>query len=109
MANLTAFTGVHEVNDENSLRGYVGFFCILWFTWYQVSLYEVRFGMDSVVERVGKAVQFLVMIVFAVCGPQYQIGDEASYLGYFVSLLIFAAMEGAIYSSVDRHQTSPVV
>ncbi|KAK4500927.1 hypothetical protein PRZ48_009119 [Zasmidium cellare] len=59
VANLTVFTYEHEVNDGESLKQYVGFFCIIWFTWYQVSLYDVRFGMDSVFERVCKAVQFL--------------------------------------------------
>lgn len=88
VANLTAFTAVHEVNDAPSLRQYVAFFCILWFTWYQVSLYEVRFGMDSVFERIGKAVQFLVMMVFAICGPRFDVAgsNEPSY-EYLVSLV----------------------
>lgn len=59
VANLTVFTYEHEVNDGESLKQYVGFFCIIWFTWYQVSLYDVRFFMDSVFERVCMAVQFL--------------------------------------------------
>lgn len=53
---------VHEVNDGDTLKQYIGFFCVLWFTWYQVGLYDVRFSMDSVVERIAKAIQFLVMI-----------------------------------------------
>jgi len=65
VANLTVFTGVHEVNDKSTLAQYVGFFCVLWFTWYQVGLYDVRFSMDSLFERIAKALQFGVMIGFA--------------------------------------------
>lgn len=67
----------------------------LWFTWYQVSLYDVRFASDSLFERIAKAVQFLVMIGFAVVGPKYNVGgakeqaeDDAEGTtseGYFVS------------------------
>ncbi|KAL9536305.1 hypothetical protein SMMN14_01512 [Sphaerulina musiva] len=77
-ANLTVFTAVHEVRDGDTLKQYVGFFCILWFTWYQVGLYDVRFSADSFFERAAKAVQFLVMIGFAVVGPKYNVGDEAA-------------------------------
>jgi len=65
VANLTVFTGVHEVTDKSTLAQYIGFFCVLWFTWYQVGLYDVRFSMDSLFERVAKALQFDVMIGFA--------------------------------------------
>ncbi|KXT11343.1 hypothetical protein AC579_9461 [Pseudocercospora musae] len=78
VANLTVFTYAHEVNDADSLKQYVGFFCIIWFTWYAVSLHDVRFAMDSVFERICKAVQFLVMIGFAVVGPEFNVGEENS-------------------------------
>ncbi|GIZ45783.1 hypothetical protein CKM354_000893600 [Cercospora kikuchii] len=78
VANLTVFTYVHEINDGDSLRQYIGFFCLLWFTWYQVSLYDVRLAMDSAFERVCKAVQLLVLIVFAVCGPKFNPGEESN-------------------------------
>ncbi len=35
VANLTVFTAAHEVNDRLSLTSYIGFFSILWFTWYR--------------------------------------------------------------------------
>lgn len=57
--------------SATALSSYVGFFCVLWFTWYQVSLYDVRFSMDSVFDRICKALQFGVMVGFAVIGPQY--------------------------------------
>jgi len=65
VANLTTFTSLHEINEAASLRSYSGFFCILWFTWCQVSLFDVRFVADSFLERVAKACQFAVMIGLA--------------------------------------------
>ncbi|EME78636.1 uncharacterized protein MYCFIDRAFT_86942 [Pseudocercospora fijiensis CIRAD86] len=73
-ANLTVFSNIHEVTNSATLKQYVGFFCILWLTWYQVGLYDVRFSVDSIFERVAKAVQFLVMIGFAIVGPKYSVG-----------------------------------
>lgn len=65
VANLTTFTDVLDINDLSSLKSYAGFFCILWFLWLQVSLFDVRFLADSVLERIGKACQFGVMIGLA--------------------------------------------
>ncbi|KAJ4287620.1 hypothetical protein N0V90_012323 [Kalmusia sp. IMI 367209] len=76
VANLTTFTSMLEINDHNTLTAYIGFFSLLWLTWYQVSLYDVRFSTDSVFERVAKAIHFGVMVGFAVIGPQWKPGQE---------------------------------
>jgi hypothetical protein len=76
VANLTTFTSVLEINDHQSLTAYIGFFALLWLTWYQVSLYDVRFSTDSVFERIAKAIHFGVMVGFAVIGPQWKPGQE---------------------------------
>jgi low temperature requirement protein LtrA len=76
VANLTTFTSMLEINDKRSLTSYIGFFSLLWLTWYQVSLYDVRFSADSVFERVAKAIHFGVMVGFAVIGPQWKPGQE---------------------------------
>jgi len=47
------------------LGSYVLFFIILWFTWLQTTLYDIRFSVDSVYERTVKLVHFGVMIGFA--------------------------------------------
>lgn len=65
VANLTTFTSLHKINDAKSLRSYAGFFSVLWFTWCQVSLFDVRFVSDSLLERIAKACQFGVMIGLA--------------------------------------------
>ena len=71
VANLTSFSDVHEVNSSKSLRSYIGFFCILWFTWCQTSLFDIRFVADSWLERIAKAVHLGVMVGLAVVGPNY--------------------------------------
>ncbi|KAE9377366.1 hypothetical protein N431DRAFT_542699 [Stipitochalara longipes BDJ] len=71
VANLTAFSSQHEINDTKTLSSYIGFFCILWFTWCQVSLFDVRFVADSVLERTGKAVHLGVMVGMAIISPQF--------------------------------------
>lgn len=71
VANLTSFSDIHEINDSQVLSAYIGFFCVLWFTWCQVSLFDVRFVVDSVLERAAKAVHLGVMVGLAVVGPNF--------------------------------------
>ncbi|KAF2003054.1 hypothetical protein P154DRAFT_487403 [Amniculicola lignicola CBS 123094] len=76
VANLTTFTANLAINDRDSLSAYVGFFCLLWLTWYQVSLYDVRFSADSLFERCAKAIHFGVMVGFAVIGASWKPGQD---------------------------------
>jgi hypothetical protein len=75
VANLTTFSIVHEVNSKKTLTSYVGFFCVLWFTWCQTSLFDVRFIADSFLERVAKALHLGVMVGLAVVGPKFDTAD----------------------------------
>jgi low temperature requirement protein LtrA len=92
VANLTTFTSMLEINDHKSLTAYIGFFSLLWLTWYQVSLYDVRFSADSVFERTAKAIHFGVMVGFAVIGPQWkpgqEIGDYKIYKAFGLMLMV---------------------
>ncbi|KAL3420975.1 hypothetical protein PVAG01_07420 [Phlyctema vagabunda] len=76
VANLTTFTDVHDTNGTVALKAYAGFFCLLWFLWLQVSLFDVRFVTDSILERIGKACQFGVMIGLAVVGPRFDPSNQ---------------------------------
>ncbi len=71
VANLTTFSTIHEINDIDTLTSYIGFFCILWFTWCQVSSFDVRFVADSVWDRAAKAVHMGVMVAMATVGPNF--------------------------------------
>ena len=49
---------------------------MIWFTWFQNTMFDVRFSNDSVFERFCKAAQFGIMTGFAITGPGYQTGFE---------------------------------
>ena len=49
----------------------MGFFAIIWTTWLQVTLFDVRFAVDSVYERACKVVQLVTMIGYASVGPGF--------------------------------------
>ena len=71
VANLTTFSNIHEINSPKTLTSYVGFFCILWFTWCITSLYDIRFVTDSLLSRMAKGVHLGVMVGLAVSGPKF--------------------------------------
>src|ERR1700753_3365992 len=73
-----------------ALRSYVGFFSLIWFTWFQVALFDIRFGNDSAFERVCKAIQFGVMVGLAVESAAFTFEDFDENKGVFqaISLLL---------------------
>jgi hypothetical protein len=75
-------------NISLELASYIGFFCILWFTWCkkltreildyladihigQVTMYDVRFATDSIFERLAHTCHFGVMVGLAIIGPLF--------------------------------------
>lgn len=104
VANLTTFTNSHEINQVSSLKAYAGFFCILWFLWLQVGLFDVRFGQDSILERIGKACQFGVMIRIAMIGADFEPDKQDHHV--FQSLALVLAISRLVlafqYSIVLR-------
>jgi len=71
VANLATFTAYHSITDVDYLLGYVGFFGILWCSWFQITLHDVRFARDSLYERVCKTVQFITFVGLALVGTQF--------------------------------------
>ncbi|PYI21546.1 hypothetical protein BO99DRAFT_430655 [Aspergillus violaceofuscus CBS 115571] len=99
VANLTSFVTAHDVNSSTTLASYVGFISNLWFTWCQVSLYDVRFATDSIFERVAHACHFGVMMGLAVIGPNFLKKDtwgpmQQLSLILMVSRLVLACQHG---------------
>ncbi|BCS23604.1 uncharacterized protein APUU_40048A [Aspergillus puulaauensis] len=90
VANLSSFTVVHEINSKESLESYIGFVCVLWFTWCQVTLYDVRFATDSIFERIAHACHFGVMVGFCVVSPNFLADDGWGPLQQ-LSLLLMAS------------------
>jgi Bacterial low temperature requirement A protein (LtrA) len=59
---------------------------LLWFTWFQVALFDIRFGNDSVFERFCKAAQFGVMVGLAVESTSFDFGEFADNTGTYQAL-----------------------
>jgi len=68
------------------LESYIGLFALLWFTWFQVALFDVRLGFDSAFERICKAIQFGVMVGLAVQGTGYNVDEFSTYASAFKNL-----------------------
>ncbi|MCJ1398276.1 hypothetical protein MMC11_001473 [Xylographa trunciseda] len=99
VANLTAFTGAHEINNSHALGTFIEFFFLLWGVWFQVAIFDVRFSNDSVFERLCKALQFGVMTGLAIVGPDFATqntpdgqGADAAVQALRSMALIFMAM-----------------
>ncbi|KAL0939792.1 uncharacterized protein CTRU02_206402 [Colletotrichum truncatum] len=76
VANLETFTQTHSITNLSSLAAYLGFFGIIWFTWFQITLHDVRFSIDSGYERMCKILQFLLFVGFALVGSSFSPGTK---------------------------------
>jgi hypothetical protein len=63
---------------------------VLWFTWLQVALFDIRFARDSIFERVCKALQLAAMVGFASAGSRFatRISDENIWVFQALSALL---------------------
>ncbi|TQB69611.1 hypothetical protein MPDQ_001606 [Monascus purpureus] len=89
VANLSTFTATHEINNLEALGSYISFLGVIWFTWLQVTLFDIRFARDSVFERVCKAVQLAVMVGFASAGSRISTRVRDENVWAFQSLSVF--------------------
>ncbi|KAF7116223.1 hypothetical protein CNMCM5793_004299 [Aspergillus hiratsukae] len=86
VANLSSFTATHEINNVEGLGAYIGFLGVIWFTWLQITLFDIRFARDSVFERVCKATQLVTMVGFASAGTRFTTHIRAENVWAFQSL-----------------------
>ncbi|KAH8881009.1 hypothetical protein GQ53DRAFT_520559 [Thozetella sp. PMI_491] len=109
-ANLTVFSEVHDVTNKDQLTSYIGYFCMLWFTWALVGLFDVRFVTDSIFERCARAVHLGVMVGFAVVAAnfdpmqQVRLTFRAMSIILMASRLTMAVQYGTILWHVRRYQ-----
>ncbi|PNY28639.1 Uncharacterized protein TCAP_01435 [Tolypocladium capitatum] len=75
-ANYNVFSETQEVTNHARFKAYVGYFCLLWLTWFLVTLYDVRFVTDSIFARVMRAIQLGVLVGFAVLAPKFDPTDQ---------------------------------
>lgn len=77
-------------NLHKALWSYVGFLAIIWFTWLQVTLFDIRFARDSICERMFKASQLATMVGFASAGSGFstEVRDENVWAFHSLSALL---------------------
>lgn len=75
---------------------YIGFLGVIWFTWLQVTLFDVRFARDSVFERLCKAIQLGAMVGFASAGSRFSTTVREENAWAFQSLTLILAGSRAL-------------
>jgi hypothetical protein len=78
VANLATFTAYHSISDLDYLLAYTGVFGILWETWFQITLHDVRFARDSLYERICKNIQLIVFVGVALVGALLLVSAPAA-------------------------------
>ncbi|KAK0648006.1 bacterial low temperature requirement A protein-domain-containing protein [Cercophora newfieldiana] len=76
VANLATFTAYHSIDDHSSLFAYIGFFAIIWVTWFHTVLYDVRFETDSIYSRACKTLIMICFVGFALVGSNFAPGTD---------------------------------
>ncbi|KAF1361424.1 hypothetical protein EJ07DRAFT_112161 [Lizonia empirigonia] len=75
-----------------ALVDYLKLFTLLWFTWLNTTLFDVRFSIDCVWNRLHKAVQLGVFTGFVFAGPVFDKynnnNDEESYRHFTIMLVV---------------------
>lgn len=93
-----------------ALGAYIGFLGIIWFTWLQITLYDIRFAQDCVFERLCKAIQLAAMVGFASAGTRFttRVRDENVWAFQSLSLILAGSrMLLAIQYTINTAYLSP--
>ncbi|OAA64965.1 hypothetical protein ISF_04375 [Cordyceps fumosorosea ARSEF 2679] len=73
-ATYNAYCDSKTVTNHASFKASIGFFCLLWVTWFNVTLFDVRYATDSIFSitaRLNTAIQLGVLIGFVVVAPKF--------------------------------------
>ncbi|KAK7707533.1 hypothetical protein SLS64_007052 [Diaporthe eres] len=89
VATLNVFTSAHEITTRDELASFLQYIFLLWTTWFLVVAYDVRFLEDSVVERLTRAIQLGVLLVFVQAAPFFDPSEQTR--GVFASLSLVLA------------------
>ncbi|KAJ2978707.1 hypothetical protein NQ176_g3667 [Zarea fungicola] len=90
-ANYNVFAQNQSVTNHQRFKAYVGYFSLLWGTWFVVTLYDVRYVTDSIFERMARAIQLGVLVGFAVVAPNFDPEDQSRSTMMTMSLILCAS------------------
>ncbi|KPI37052.1 uncharacterized protein AB675_3696 [Cyphellophora attinorum] len=104
VASLATFTTSHPNQNAESIRDNVLFFLIVWNTWLQTTIYDVRFATDSVFHRVCKGLSFGVFVGFVVASTLFNTShtgeDHRSFRILCIVLMVSRLALAIQYTSV---------
>lgn len=74
------------------LKSYVGYISLLWFTWLQTTLFDVRYDTDSIISRLFRILQIGLMLGFSIMGPNFNFDETQEHPNLLrdVSLVLMA-------------------
>ncbi|RDA94223.1 hypothetical protein CP533_0626, partial [Ophiocordyceps camponoti-saundersi (nom. inval.)] len=75
-ANYNIFVETQKITSHSRFSSYVGFFCLLWLTWFVVTLFDVRYATDSIFSRLTRAIQLGVLVGFVVVDPKFDATNQ---------------------------------
>lgn len=90
-ANYNVFAQNQSVTNHQRFKAYVGYFSLLWGTWFVVALYDVRYVTDSMFERLARAVQLGVLVGFTVVAPLFDPEAQNKSTMMTMSLILCAS------------------
>ncbi|KAF2025662.1 hypothetical protein EK21DRAFT_75889 [Setomelanomma holmii] len=90
-----------------ALVNYLKLFTMIWFTWLSVTLFDVRFSIDCVWNRIHKAIQFGVFTGFVFAGPvfdKYSNDHDSMSYKHFAIVMVVSRTAIAIQYAVVMWQ-----
>ena len=79
----------------------------MWFTWLSITVFDVRFSIDCVWNRLHKAIQFGVFTGFVFAGPlfdRYDYSSDAQFYRHFAIVLVVSRAALAVQYAVVMWQ-----
>ncbi|KJZ71138.1 hypothetical protein HIM_09492 [Hirsutella minnesotensis 3608] len=104
-ANLNIFAETQKVTSVERFKGFIGYFCLLWLTWFLVTIFDVCFVTDSIFARVTRAIQLGVLVGFVVVAPNFDPMDLDSSTMRALSIILAVSRASLTfeYGSLLRH------
>ncbi|KAK2612293.1 hypothetical protein QQS21_001719 [Conoideocrella luteorostrata] len=104
-ANYNVFSDTMQVTNHAKFKASVGYFCLLWLTWFEVALFDVRYATDSIFARFTRAIQLGVLVGFVVVTPKFDPTDQDRDTMRAMSLILAVsrACLAVEYASITWH------
>lgn len=90
-ANYNVFSENQDATDHARFKAYVGYFSLLWLTWFVTTAYDVRFLSDSIFERGARVLHLGVLVGFAIITPNFDPNNQEVTTMKATSLILMSS------------------